>query len=52
MEKRGGARACAVRVVKSLFGAQIPASIEALSKHVRAPRGLIAAWFAAKSGGA
>jgi hypothetical protein len=36
-------------VVKSLFGTQIPASIEALIKVARAPRGLITVRYAAKS---
>jgi hypothetical protein len=39
-------------MVKSLFGTQIPASIEALIKHARTPRDLIAALYAAKSEGA
>jgi hypothetical protein len=39
-------------VVKSLFGTQIPASIEALIKSARVPRGPIAACYAAKSEGA
>jgi hypothetical protein len=39
-------------VVKSLSGTQIPASIEALIRHARAPHGLIAARYAAKSEGA
>jgi hypothetical protein len=36
-------------VVKSLFGTQIPASIEALIKRARAPHGPIVARHAAKS---
>jgi hypothetical protein len=36
-------------VVKSLFRTQIPASIEALIRHARAPHGLIAARVVAKS---
>jgi hypothetical protein len=51
-EKRGGARAYAARCVKLLFGTQIPASVEALIKHARAPRGLIAARDAIKYEGA
>jgi hypothetical protein len=39
-------------VVQSLFGMQIPASVEALSKRARAPNGPIAARYAAKSEGA
>jgi hypothetical protein len=38
--------------VKSLFATQIPVSIEALIKHARSPRVLIAARVAAKSKGA
>jgi hypothetical protein len=36
-------------MVKLLFGTQIPALIETLIRHARAPRGLIAARYAAKS---
>jgi hypothetical protein len=39
-------------VVKSLFGTQIPALNEALIKHARTPRSLIATSYAAKSEGA
>jgi hypothetical protein len=49
VEKRSNARAYAARAVKLLFGTRIPASIKALSRHARAPRGLIAARYAAKS---
>jgi hypothetical protein len=38
--------------VKSLFATQIPALIEALTRHAHRPRGLIAARVAAKSAGA
>jgi hypothetical protein len=48
-EKHAGAKAYARGVVKLLFGTQIPASIEALIKVARAPRGLIAARYAVKS---
>jgi hypothetical protein len=39
-------------VVKSLFETQIPASIEPLIKHARAPRDLSAVCYATKSEGA
>jgi hypothetical protein len=39
-------------VLKSLFGPQIPALVETLIRHVRAPRGLIATPYTAKSEGA
>jgi hypothetical protein len=51
MEKRGDARAYAARRVEILFGTQIPASIKALTKYARAPRGLIAMRHVAKSQG-
>jgi hypothetical protein len=40
------------RVLKLVFGTQIPASVEALIEHARVPRGLIAMRYVAKSEGA
>jgi hypothetical protein len=48
-KKRGGAKAYAARRAEMHFGTQIPASIETLTRHARAPRGLPAARHAAKS---
>jgi hypothetical protein len=51
-EKCRGTTAYAARRGEMIIGTQIRASIKALSKHARAPRGLIAARYAAKSEGA
>jgi hypothetical protein len=50
MQKSAAVQALTQRgVVKPLFATQIPASIEGLITHARAPRGLIAPRYAAKS---
>jgi hypothetical protein len=48
-EKRDGARAYAARRGAMIIWTRIPPSFEAVIKHARTPRGLMAACYAAKS---